>query len=881
VIEISVHDIQAPWPLIGRSGEIERMQRAASNRHALVLAGEPGVGKTRLALHFLASAEQAGAATACLTATRPAAEIPFGAFAHLLPDLDAGKSSGMDDLFRRCIDGVLALANGRRLVLMADDAHLLDDASAFLLRQMTLTRAAFVVATIRAGERAPDAVIALWKDDDVERLDVTGLGTEDIGQLLVAVLGGPVDRATIDRLAAACQANVLYLRELVLGALQDGTLRDEVGIWRLAGPLAPSKRLVELVESRLVGLGEEERRLLEVVALGEPLGTAELEVFGSRRLADRLERAGLLTSRMDGRRLELRLAHSVYSDVLREQTPPVRSQEMLRELAEVIESKGARRREDVLRVATWRLAGGDVDPERTLAAAFIARWRYDFPLAERLARRAVQAGAGFDARLLAAQSAALNGRAGEADLELAALAVAAANEDQLGRVTVARLDNHVFHLGGLDEGLRMAADAEAVIADPVWRDELSARRAAILAGTHGPRAAAEIAAPILDRGSGRAVVWAAITATPTLAKLGRIDDALRSSTIGFEAHMRLKEPLDWYPWTHLYLRGEVLAYAGRLDETHAMAAERYEQAVIDRSPEAQAWFARLLAKTVADRGWPRTAAVNARLAVSIFRELGRPQFEHFVLGYLATALALSGQAQAASDALAAMDALALPPGRFFAVDVLQARAWTEVAGGNLPAARRLLRDAAKLGAEIGDYTGEASALHGLARLGQAGSVAGPLAAVAQRIEGVLAPARARHAQALAAGDAASLDEVSAAFEAMGAHLLAAEAAADAAVAWIRQADEHHGASANHRARLLASRAENPVTPSLLTLNVRSQLTRSEQQTALMAAAGRSNREIAGELVVSVRTVENHLQHVYEKLGVSGRKELAVVFQGAD
>ena len=131
------------------------MQWAASNRHALVLAGEPGVGKTRLALHFLASAEQAGAATACLTATRPAAEIPFGAFAHLLPNLDAGRSSGMDDLFRRCIDGVLALASGRRLVLMADDAHLLDDASAFLLRQMILTRAAFVVATIRAGLADP------------------------------------------------------------------------------------------------------------------------------------------------------------------------------------------------------------------------------------------------------------------------------------------------------------------------------------------------------------------------------------------------------------------------------------------------------------------------------------------------------------------------------------------------------------------------------------------------------------------------------------------------------------------------------------------------------------------------------------------------------
>ena len=38
--------------------------------------------------------------------------------------------------------------------------------------------------------------------------------------------------------------------------------------------------------------------------------------------------------------------------------------------------------------------------------------------------------------------------------------------------------------------------------------------------------------------------------------------------------------------------------------------------------------------------------------------------------------------------------------------------------------------------------------------------------------------------------------------------------------------------------------------------------------------GMSNREIADELVLSVRTVENHLQHAYSKLGVSGRSELA-------
>jgi DNA-binding CsgD family transcriptional regulator len=52
------------------------------------------------------------------------------------------------------------------------------------------------------------------------------------------------------------------------------------------------------------------------------------------------------------------------------------------------------------------------------------------------------------------------------------------------------------------------------------------------------------------------------------------------------------------------------------------------------------------------------------------------------------------------------------------------------------------------------------------------------------------------------------------------------------------------------------------------------LTLAERQVAELAAAGRSNREIADELVVSVRTVESQLSAAYGKLGVRGRATLA-------
>ena len=48
------------------------------------------------------------------------------------------------------------------------------------------------------------------------------------------------------------------------------------------------------------------------------------------------------------------------------------------------------------------------------------------------------------------------------------------------------------------------------------------------------------------------------------------------------------------------------------------------------------------------------------------------------------------------------------------------------------------------------------------------------------------------------------------------------------------------------------------------------------ETAVLAANGRANKEIAEQLHLSPRTVENRLQRVYDKLGISGRGELGEV-----
>jgi DNA-binding CsgD family transcriptional regulator len=62
------------------------------------------------------------------------------------------------------------------------------------------------------------------------------------------------------------------------------------------------------------------------------------------------------------------------------------------------------------------------------------------------------------------------------------------------------------------------------------------------------------------------------------------------------------------------------------------------------------------------------------------------------------------------------------------------------------------------------------------------------------------------------------------------------------------------------------------TPALR--SVRPSLTHRERQVATLAAQGAKSREIADQLYLSPRTVENHLQRVYTKLGVNGRDALA-------
>jgi len=96
-----------------------------------------------------------------------------------------------------------------------------------------------------------------------------------------------------------------------------------------------------------------------------------------------------------------------------------------------------------------------------------------------------------------------------------------------------------------------------------------------------------------------------------------------------------------------------------------------------------------------------------------------------------------------------------------------------------------------------------------------------------------------------------------------------------------------GLDLSHRcgAPMLAARAiselratgAKPRQPVLTGLDA---LTASERRIAEMAADGLSNREIAQALFVTIKTIETHLGHVFQKLGIRTRSELAPLLRGA-
>jgi hypothetical protein len=813
------------WPLVGRDAEIERIGSLLKRPDVsgIVLTGPSGVGKSRLLQACADRAEQLGFVVARVAGSRAAVDLPFGAVAPLLP---GGSSGEAVDLFVRARAALQERAGHRPLLLVVDDAHNLDDASALLVHQLAGDLTAFVVCTVRSGEVPPDPVAALWKEGIAERIDLAPLGRHELGRLLGDVLGGPVDPATEEMLWRRSEGNVLHLHELVQGSLDANRFTRGPAGWRLAGDLPVPDRLADVVRLRLEELGAAELDALALVALGEPLALGVAERLAPAELLEGLEDSGWLVAVEDGRRLHVRLAHPLYGDVVRDGLPRLRSRALLRRLADALTATGARRREDALRLAVWRLdGGGDVAPEVLVVASRQARLGGDAVLADRLAELAEQTAPSFDSAYQLGMARSAQGRHGDALTALAGATTRAANPLQEALAVTARAYVSFWGLGD-----RTAADEALTVATPVLAG--TAAGAAVVAlhalvdSTAGePLGCLARAEPVLAGGPGRANSQASAAAAVALTALGRPATglAVADAALATTPPSAIRDSL-------LHARLMAMVDLGRAPEAVQEALEGYLRALKEGWLWNRGYFALVAGWAEIHRGRLSDASQWCDEAARAFRASDQPFGLRWALGgklLAATQRHDLEVARAVATELAGARVAQAPTNYEFNGE--RGLAWLRWLEGDVDGACADLQDLAARLAAAGRRNPELLVRTDLARLGDARGAAAGIAEVRAAVEGPYLHALAEAVEALAGGGPAMLGSAAEALAALGSDLLAAELAAAAAQTASGAGDQRAATAWARRSQELAARCQGAATPAIAVRSAPVPLSRRERE----------------------------------------------------
>ncbi len=871
------------WPLTGRDEQLAEVGRhyRAGAVGGIVLHGPAVAGKTRLAEEALRLAECSGRRVERAVGHPSTAEIPLGALAHLLPgslvdDLGVGEDERMA-LFHGARAELRRLAGDDRLVLHVDDLDLLDDTSVAVLVPLVVSRKVFLIGTVRTGHSPSPRLAGLERDGHLARIDLGPLSRDQLGALLHRVLGGPLLPAALAELARLSGGNLQVLRELLAGARQRGVLTQVDGVWQLTGSLPTTTALEELVAENLAGVDAAGMAVLELLAVCERFGLIDLERLHGALTLERLEASGLVTVVESGRRAAVRLAHPLYGEVLRARLAPLRLRRIHQQLADVVEAHGARRREDKVQLALWRVSsGGRLPGEQLLAAARLALVGRDAPLAVRLVEAIPDDDAvapGEWAEVLA-EAHAMQGHDDDVERIIAGVWDGALSDAQRAALARRLADTRFSGRRDLEAALDALEAASRAISEPEVRAAVDARRATLLAGAGRPVEALRIADTISpDVATATRVAVAAARASSLLA-LGRCDEAFAISEHAMAEHDALP---GWLArrgiGMHVLNQGHALAYSGRYREGRQLFEAAAERSRATNAVGAWVWFEMGLAEIARDTGRAEEAIRRFRAVAAAAPAAGQDAALVWAHVGVAQGHLLRGECRPAAEALERADAVGDSPVATSWATRERTRAWLDACRGELGRARERIREIAEAVRRDHIFLFEAALLNDLVRLGVPGEAVDRLQELAELADGPLVEAHARHAVAAANRDTELFGDVVERYESMDALGLAAEAAAELAELHRANAEGRRASAARQKAAELATRAGGVSTPVLARGEGVEPLTAREREVALLAAAGATSREIGERLFLSARTVDTHLANVYRKLGVSGRNEL--------
>jgi DNA-binding CsgD family transcriptional regulator len=910
--------VHAARDVVGRDEERSALDAVLDRRApgsgpaGIALEGEAGIGKSTLWREAVELARARGLRV--LTARpveseRTLAHAGLGdlldpALEDVLPALPAPRRRALEvallleDPGSRPVDplalgvavrSALEVLAAEGLVVAVDDLQWLDSSSAaalgFALRR--LREDVLVVWTRRLGEDdGRTAVEEALGPDRIERVQVGPLSMGAIHRILSDQLGRPVPRPTLLRLHEASGGNPLYALELARALGDDDAVRDPTQ------PLPVPRRLEELVSARLDAFAGETHQALVLVSAESRLTTAQLGRAGVDE--------GALAPALDEGVLELRagtirFAHPLLASVLYQGLGADERRETHVRLADIVDDPLARAR---------HLAVSADGVDAGLAAAL-----------EDAAGTASAQGAPIVAAELGEHALRLTppGDAADGARRTAAAARAhfAAGEADRARVLAADLLARVTPGPERAEALVLAADVEldelqravpllreALLepdTPPALRASIHQRLGLLVRFSEGIAAAEEHAraAVMLAAASGDAAVHAASLGSFALIRFNAGEPG--ALELADQAHaLAAGDP--YASAETVFALGHVLAWSGKLERARTLLEgaladwserdERMAAHALWYLAMVELWAGRLeLANEYAERGrelgllygreedetpqdlYPLmlvaahrgdldrarelAAVMSARAqrhAAAIRAPVAMPGVVAFWSGDAAAAVAHFEQAERIADSadgaeqsmnwwraeqveallelgrvedaverLDAWDASARAVDRAWVLaHVTRCRGLVAAAQGDVAGALGLLEDAVEAHEAVGDPFGRARALL------------------------ALGAARRRDRQKRPSRDA--IEAAHAGFMEMG------------AVRWAERARAELGRIGGR------TRVEG--------------LTPAERRVADLVAAGRTNAEVAATLFLAERTVASHLTHVYAKLGVRSRTELA-------
>lgn len=854
-----------------------------------VVVGTPGAGKTALLQHVQRSLTDAYLVLVRgLSSSTP---FPFRSLSFLLSVAPADTTHPAL-VFNAVLNHLRAQSGGRRVVFVVDNAEHLDRSSSALIGQLVAAKAASLIMTANDFAQVDPIFMSMWRNASLRRFDLPMLTFDETGAFVEADLGAPASRESIEVLWAVGGGNPQATRAALRGRVQRGTIARSGSAWVLLGGrpgLGP-----ELVRSPILdALPASQRDVVNLVALAGSLGWSELaHLTGDPSSLDALQDSGLLViEAASGPRVSI-AAPGLSAAIMEAVNQPEAATLYL--LLDKLPDARRRLELDPARHVAWRLkAGHSVTAEQALTAVTALNDDGHHDRAEDLIETL---GATVSSGALAYQAvvAAIGvGHPTRASVHAASLAAAASPRNPglwiLHRISESRLRRVRFPgnpAQPLDEASAwlestrqdaMESGNAVALADIAGLDRLVIAARAELASFEGRyRENLDLLPEFIDldllTSSSRAdrefqvIVQSLLLEAQATADQHRVAEDLAQSLA-----RNLTHPHVSFRIADAALLRVELAFrsAGGWSEGSGLLRE------ISRSSERWSLKRGSLAQLsdglmLMEQDHP-CEAIHALTPVVEQLRIADP---HGLLPVVTAALTLcSAQCSAPGQVLAH---LPRPDGRRGSPWMVRraARHYQLLSAsrtGSRSDAARAFHDCALDDLQRGATVWALASLAMAVRLGRQEAVA-DLAELAGTLESPVARTCRLYTRALQESTAQLFVEAMESAAAAGNRRFVAD---------IAQSGIHAAAQMEDRAssRAIQRRLRDVLPEVGYDLGGRTsldRLTARERQMAVLAASGRSNRAIAQQMFLSVRTVEGHLYQVYSKLSVRTRAELAEI-----